>query len=201
VPRYRAPCRRRSCGELTQPFVLAPFELTAPAAPSCQPVPLNDAAPLVARPLFCLGPDAGLSPFVRKPHSSIRKTMPVLAAPTIQNTRDPGQPMSKLEAIFPGRLFALPSMTGITPERPACQVRIIGGTCLSGPLSTLDDPLPFTGHDKRAPPERRLEGCACRVRFLSEGPACQVRKSCPAFCGGHDKGPPPGQFMNCPGNT
>ena len=39
-------------------------------------------------------------------------------------------------------------------EGPACRVR----------RTTLDDPLRFGGHDRRAPRNFRLEGRACRVR-------------------------------------
>jgi hypothetical protein len=89
-------------------------------------------------------------------------------------------------------------------EGPACQVR----------GATLDDPLRFGGHDKRAPPTFLSEGPACQVRgatlddplrfgghdrrtpptFLSEGPACQVRGATlddPLRFGGHDKRAPP----------
>ncbi|ASV72701.1 hypothetical protein THTE_0099 [Thermogutta terrifontis] len=32
--------------------------------------------------------------------------------------------------------------------------QIVGGTCLSGPLSRLDHPSLLVGHDKRAPPKK-----------------------------------------------
>ena len=66
-------------------------------------------------------------------------------------------------------------------EGPACQVH----------FSRMDNPLPFTGHDKRAPPFRRdllvtfavprwiidsfVPGTTSVPLHVSEGPACQVR--------------------------
>ncbi|GIX01366.1 MAG: hypothetical protein KatS3mg112_0303 [Thermogutta sp.] len=75
------------------------------------------------------------------------------------------------------------------PKHPsegfACQVRLFGGTCLSGPFVRrdvpvtsavlhLDSPIPFTGHDKRAPPKHPLRrDLACQVRLF--GGTCLSR--------------------------
>ena len=42
-----------------------------------------------------------------------------------------------------------------------------------GRFATLDRPLGFTGHDKRAPPKFRRDLLVRSV--FSEGPACRVR--------------------------
>src|SRR5690606_37295679 len=48
-------------------------------------------------------------------------------------------------------------------EGPACRVR----------STPIDAPSPFTGHDKRAPPNRISEGRACHVRIF--GGTCLSR--------------------------
>ncbi|ASV73083.1 hypothetical protein THTE_0481 [Thermogutta terrifontis] len=62
----------------------------------------------------------------------------------------------------PLRFFGKPFLGGTVSEGPACQVRF--------PIT--DNPLPFCGHDERAPPNDYSEGPARQVRLsaLDEPP-------------------------------
>jgi len=64
---------------------------------------------------------------------------------------------------------------GPAPEGRACHVRSL----------MIDDALPYGGHDKRAPPNHRSEGPACRVRRPTIGPSMSASH-------GHDQNAPVG---------